>query len=59
MVKKGQKWEWTERQEKAFKELKEKFTREQVLVALDLDKKNENGSRHIGLCNRRGFIYRM
>ena len=39
MVKKDQKWEWTEKQEKMFRELKEKFMREPVLVALDLDKK--------------------
>jgi len=28
MVKKDQKWEWAERQEKIFKELKERFTKE-------------------------------
>ena len=39
MVKKDKKWDWTERQEKAFKELKEQFTKELVLVALDIDKK--------------------
>ena len=39
MVKKDQKWDWTERQEKIFRELKEQFTKELVLVALDLDKK--------------------
>jgi len=39
MVKKDQKWEWMERQEGVFKELKEKFTKELVLAALDLDKK--------------------
>ena len=39
MVKKDKKWDWTEKQEKAFKELKEKFTKELVLAALDLDKK--------------------
>jgi len=38
-VKKDQKWEWTERWKRAFKELKEKFTRELVLAAPDLDKK--------------------
>ena len=39
MVKKDQKWKWTEKQEEAFKELKEKFTKEPVLAAPDLDKK--------------------
>jgi len=39
MVKKNQKWEWTERQEEVFKELKEKLTKEPVLAVLDLDKK--------------------
>jgi len=39
MVKKDQKWDWTEKQEKAFKELKEQFTKELVLAAPDLDKK--------------------
>ena len=39
MVKKDQKWEWTERQEKAFGELKRRFTNELVLAAPDLDKK--------------------
>ena len=47
MVKKDKKWEWTERQEKAFKELKKQFTKELVLAALDIDKKNENGGRCI------------
>jgi len=39
MVKKDKKWDWTERQEKAFRELKEQFTKEPVLAAPDLDKK--------------------
>ena len=39
MVKKDQKWKWTERQEKTFRELKEKFTKELVLAVPDLDKK--------------------
>ena len=39
MVKKNQKWKWTKRQEKAFGELKERFTKEPVLVVPDLDKK--------------------
>jgi len=39
MVRKDQKWEWMEKQEKVFGELKEKFTKELVLAALDLDKK--------------------
>ena len=39
MVKKNQKWEQTDRQEKVFQKLKERFTKEPVLAALDLDKK--------------------
>ena len=39
MVKKDKKWEWTEKQERAFRELKKRFTEEPVLVAPDLDKK--------------------
>jgi len=39
MVKKDKKWEWTEKQEKVFKELKEQFTKELVLAAPDIDKK--------------------
>jgi len=39
MVRKNQKWEWTERQEEVFRELKGKFTKEPVLAVLDLDKK--------------------
>jgi len=39
MVKKDKKWNWTERQEKAFRELKERFTKEPVLAVPDLDKK--------------------
>jgi len=43
MVKKDKKWDWTEKQEKAFKKLKEKFTKEPVLVVPDLDKKMRMG----------------
>jgi len=39
IVKKDRKWKWTEKQKKAFEELKKKFTQELVLVAPDLDKK--------------------
>jgi len=39
MVKKDKKWEWTERQEEAFKELKKRFTEEPVLAAPDINKK--------------------
>ena len=37
IVRKDQKWECTEKQEEAFRKLKEKFTKELVLAALDLD----------------------
>ena len=39
LVKKDKKWDWTEREEKAFRELKERFTKEPVLVVPDIDKK--------------------
>jgi len=39
MVKKDQKWEWTERQKEVFKELKKRFTKELVLTIPDLNKK--------------------
>ena len=56
LVKKDQKWDWMEKQEKAFKELKERFTKELVLEAPDLDLKNENGSKYVRLCNKRYII---
>jgi len=37
-MRKENKWSWGERQQKAFEELKEKFTMEPVLVTPDLDK---------------------
>jgi len=39
LVKKDKKWDWTEREEKAFEELKEKFTKEPILAAPNIDKK--------------------
>jgi len=39
LVKKDKKWDWTEKEEEAFKELKERFTKEPVLAAPDIDKK--------------------
>ena len=39
MVKKDKKWEWMEKQGKAFEELKRRFTEELVLATPDLDKK--------------------
>jgi len=59
MVKKNKKCEWTERQEKAFKELKEWFTKELVLAAPDIDKKNEDGGRCIRLCDGRNIVNGM
>ena len=38
MMRKENKWSWRERQQKAFEELKERFTTEPVLVTPDLDK---------------------
>jgi len=59
MVKKDKKWKWMERQKKAFKELKEQFTKELVLAAPDIDKKNENGGGCIGLCDGRSIVNGM
>jgi len=39
LVKKDKKWDWTEKEERVFKELKERFTKEPVLAAPDIDKK--------------------
>jgi len=39
MVKKDQKWNWTEKQKEAFKRLKEHFIKELMLTAPDLDKR--------------------
>ena len=55
LVKKDWKWNWIEKQEEVFRELKERFTKELVLAALDLDK-NEDGSRCVRLCYRRSII---
>ena len=44
MIKKDHKQEWIKRQEVTFKKLKKRFTKEPVLAALDLDKKNKDGS---------------
>ena len=38
MMRKETKWNWGERQQKAFKELKKRFTMEPVLVTPDLDR---------------------
>ena len=37
-TRKGKKWEWGEKQQRAFEELKRRFTTEPVLVTSDLDK---------------------
>jgi len=39
LVRKDEKWSWGKEQEKAFKQLKQMFMTQPVLVALDLDKK--------------------
>ena len=39
LVKKDKKWDWVEREKKVFRELKERFTKEPVLAAPDIDKK--------------------
>ena len=44
IIKKDQKQKQIEKQEEMFKELKERFTKELVLIVLDLDLKNKDGS---------------
>ena len=39
LVKKDKKWDWMEKEKNAFKKLKERFTKEPVLAAPDIDKK--------------------
>ena len=39
LVEKNQKWNWIKRQKKVSRKLKERFTKELVLVAPDSDKK--------------------
>ena len=39
LVKKDKKWNWTEKEERAFRKLKERFTKKPVLVAPNIDKK--------------------
>ena len=39
LVKKEKKWNWMEREENVFKELKERFTKELILAAPNIDKK--------------------
>jgi len=56
IIRKDQKKNQTEKQEKIFQELKKRFTKEPVLAALDLDK---DRSRHIELCHRTGFVNGM
>ena len=41
LVKKNQKQNWIKKQEKIFKKLKKRFTKEVVLAAPDLDKKKD------------------
>ena len=52
IVRKDQKWDWTEKQEEVFQKLKKRFTEKLVLAAPDLDLKNKDGSKCIRLCNR-------
>jgi len=39
LVKKNQKWDWIEKQEKVFEKLKKRFIKELILTVLDLNKK--------------------
>jgi len=39
IIKKDKKWDWTEKQEKVFRELKKQFIKKPVLAVLNLDKK--------------------
>ncbi len=56
MVKKDKKWDWMERQEKAFRELKERFTKKTGVGSTRYRQNNEDGGGCIRLCNGRSFI---
>jgi len=53
-VKKDRKWKWTEKQEKAFEELKKRFM--QDVSSTRFRQKNEDGSRCFRLCDGRCVV---
>ena len=56
MMRKENKWSWGERQQKAFEELKERFTTEPVLVTPDLDKEMRVKADASDFCYGRSIV---
>ena len=59
MTRKDVKWNWKERQQRVFEELKERFIIELVLVTLDLDKEMRVEVDISYFCYKRSIINEM
>jgi len=59
LLQKDQEWEWKEEQQKAFEELKVRFTTHPILITADPEKPAESGVRCIRLRNGSSIIYEV
>ena len=59
MTRNDRKQNWKEKQQRAFKKLKERFTTEPVLIILDLDKEMRADQKQMQLSMRLGKVPRL